>query len=421
MLPNNVDVSGKIISIDCQTAGVSGDMFLGTLLDLGANPKKLIAGLKLLEDPKFGYENVEIKIEQTKRKEFKATKVDVTAKTSNKKNGAELIEIVEILSQKTSLSKEAKEFAMKVITTLVNAEASIHGNGLSDAHLHEVGLVDTPAEIIGSAICLDDLGLFGAKIFSTPVAVGGGTLKFSHGLVSNPAPATLSILQQKHFQFKGGPIEAELTTPTGAAILVNFVDEVNRFYPNMVPLKVGYGAGNKDFEEIPNILRMTIGNNPKDTKLRDEIAVLETNIDDVTGEIVGYTTDKLLEEGAKDVSIIPILTKKNRPGQIIKVIADPKDVSNLSKILAKETGTLGVRVYFCMRHLVNREIIAVNVSMGGNSQTVKVKVAKNSDGTILSIKPEFEDLKKIAKITNSSLRELSEITISKAREILLKK
>jgi pyridinium-3,5-bisthiocarboxylic acid mononucleotide nickel chelatase len=421
MPPHSDEVSGKIVSIDCQTAGVSGDMFLGTLLDLGANPKRLIAALKLLENPELGYKNVEIKIEQTKRKEFRATKVDVTAQTQNKKNGSELIEIVEKLSLKTSLSEKAIEFASNVIKTLVNAEASIHGNDLSNAHLHEVGLVDTPAEIVGTALCLDDLGLFEAKIYSTPVAVGGGSLKFSHGTVSNPAPATLSILQQNHFQFKGGPIETELTTPTGAAILVNLVDEVNRFYPNMIPLKVGYGAGNKDFEEMPNVLRVTIGKIPEETKLRDEIAVLETNIDDVTGEIVGYTIDKLLDEGAKDVSVIPILTKKNRPGQIIKVIAAPKDVAHLSKVLTKETGTLGVRVYFCTRHLVNREMITVNVSINGNSQTVKVKVAKNSDGTILSIKPEFEDIKKIAKNTNLSLRELSEMAIFLAKETLLKK
>ena len=421
MLPISDVTSGKIVSIDCQTAGVSGDMFLGSLLDLGASPKKLIAALKLLEDPKLGYKNVEIKIEPTKRKEFKATKVDVTAQSLNKKNAAELIEIVEILSQKTFLSVKAKEFAVKVIKTLVNAEASIHGNDLSNAHLHEVGLVDTPAEIVGTALCLDDLGLFDAKIYSTPVAVGGGTLKFSHGLVSNPAPATLSILQQNHFQFKGGPIETELTTPTGAAILVNLVGEANSFYPNMIPLKVGYGAGNKDFEEMPNVLRITIGKSPKETKLRDEIAVLETNLDDVTGEIIGYTIDKLLDEGAKDVSVIPILTKKNRPGQIIKVIADPKDVAHLSNILTKETGTLGVRVYFCTRHLANREMLTVNVSIDGNSQTVKVKVSKNSDGTTLSIKPEFEDLKKLAKITNLSLRDLSEMAIFKAKESLLKK
>ncbi len=415
------ETSGKIVTIDCQTAGVSGDMFLGALLDLGANPKRLIEALRLLEDPQFGYKNIEIKIAQTKRKEFTATKVDVTAKRSNKKNAKELIEIVKALSQKTLLSQKAQEFATNVIKTLVNAEASIHGNDLPNAHLHEVGLVDTPAEIVGTALCLDDLGIFDAKVYSTPVAVGGGTLNFSHGIVSNPAPATLSILEQNHFQFKGGPIETELTTPTGAAILVNLVTEVSSFYPNLVPLKVGYGAGNKDFEEMPNVLRIIIGKSPKDTKLRDEIAVLETNLDDVTGEIIGYTIDKLLDEGAKDVSVISILTKKNRPGQIIKVIADPKDVTHLSSVLTKETGTLGVRVHLCTRHLVNREMITVNVSIDGKNQTVKVKVAKNPDGEILSVKPEFEELRKIAKITNRSLREVSEIATSKAKEILLKK
>jgi pyridinium-3,5-bisthiocarboxylic acid mononucleotide nickel chelatase len=421
MLQKCDEPSGKIVLIDGLTAGVSGDMFLGALLDLGANPKKLIEALKLLEDPKLGYKNVKIKIAQTKRKGFKSTKINVTAQSSNKKNGAELIELVEVLSQKTKLSAKGKVFAQKVIKTLVEAEASIHGNNLANAHLHEVGLVDTLAEIVGTALCLDDLGLFDAKIFSTPVAVGGGTLKFSHGIVSNPAPATLSILQRNHFQFIGGPLETELTTPTGAAILVNLADEVSSFYPNMIPLKVGYGAGDKDFEEMPNVLRITIGKSPQRMKLRDEIAVLETNLDDVTGEIVGYTIDKLLDEGAKDVSVIPILTKKNRPGQIIKVIADPKDINHLSTVLTKETGTLGVRVYLCTRHLISREMITVNVSIDGNNQTVKVKVAKNPDGEILSIKPEFEEIKAIAKITNKPLREVSEMAVSQAKEILLKK
>ncbi len=248
--------------------------------------------------------------------------------------------------------------------------------------------------------------------------MGGGTFKFSHGIVSSPAPATLAILQSKKFPFQGGPIEAELATPTGVSILVNLVDEVTRFYPSMTPLKIGYGAGTKEFAQMPAVLRLTMGESLESGLVKDEIAVLETNIDDATGEVLGYTLEKLLSEGAKDVSIIPMFTKKNRPGQIIKVIADQKDVEHLSKVLIDETGTLGVRVYFCERHIINRELHMVDLLVMGNKETVRVKVAKNQNGDIIHIKPEYEDLKRLAEKTKKPLRELSEIAVSQAREVL---
>ena len=314
------------------------------------------------------------------------------------------------------LSAKAKEFASKVIHTLVSVEADLHKTTFDDAHLHEVALVDTAAEILGVAVALDDLGLFESKIYSMPLAVGGGTFSFSHGITSSPAPATLAILQSKNFPFHGGPIEVELATPTGVSILVNLVDEVTRFYPSMVPLKVGYGAGTKEFTEMPAVLRFTLGNPLDGGLVRDEIAVLETNIDDATGEILGYAIDKLLSEGAKDVSIIPMFTKKNRPGQIIKVIADQKDAQRLSKVLIDETGTLGVRVYYCERHIINREIYTVDLQVMGNKETVRLKVAKDAKGEIIRIKPEYEDLKRLAEKTKKPLRELSELAVAKMQE-----
>ncbi len=333
------------------------------------------------------------------RGEFKATQIDVTSEGASKKHGSELVDIVEKAADTLELSEKAKQFASKVIRTLVGAEADLHKTSFDEAHLHEVALVDTAAEILGVAVALDDLGLFEAKIYSTPVAVGGGTFKFSHGTVSSPAPATLAILQSKNFPFQGGPIEAELATPTGVSILVNLVDEVCRFYPRMAPLKVGYGAGTKEFVEMPAVLRVTMGKSLDSGLGKDEIAVLETNIDDVTGEVLGYTLDRLLNEGAKDVSIIPMFTKKNRPGHIVKVIAEQKDVQHLSQVLIEETGTLGVRVYFCERHIIDRELYNVDLSILGNKESVRVKVAKNLNGEIIQIKPEYDDLKKLAEKT----------------------
>ncbi|XHH10296.1 MAG: nickel pincer cofactor biosynthesis protein LarC [Candidatus Bathyarchaeia archaeon] len=413
--------------IDCQIAGVAGDMILGALLDLGADKEKVTAAIKSLETAEHGYSNIKIDIKQVVNKGFRATKASVTAdkETSHHHHhhihidGTDLIELIEKTAERLNLSLKARQFASNAIHSLVNAEAQMHGGNLHDVHLHEVGLVDTAAEIIGSAVAMDDLGLFDAKIYATPVSVGGGTFKFSHGTVSSPSPATLSIFQSKNFPIKGGPVESELATPTGAAILVNLVSEASSFYPEIAPLKVGYGAGDKEFAEMPNVLRITMGK-PLDSSLLDErIAVLETNVDDVSGEIVGYTVDRLFLEGAKDVSIIPMYTKKSRPGQIIKVIADQKDVQRLSKLLIDETGTLGVRVSYCERHVMARDVSSIELTVGGQRERVKIKVSKNSQGNIVRLKPEFDDLKRLAEKTGLSLRELSELASAKARETLM--
>jgi len=411
----------KILIIDCQIAGISGDMLLGALIDLGADVNKIVAAIKSLENQTYGYKNIKIKIQQVLQKEFKATKIDVTAESTSRKNGNDLIEIIKKSAKSLKLSEKAQQFASNVICTLVESEAKLHKKALPEAHLHEVGLVDTPAEIIGVAVAMEDLGLFDSKIYATPVSVGGGLFKFSHGIVSSPAPATLEILRSKNFPIKGGPVESELATPTGASILVNLADEVSKFYPEMTPLKVGYGAGNKNFEEIPNVLRITLGKPLENWLLKDEIAILETNLDDVTGEIIGNSVDRLLREGAKDVSIIPMFTKKNRPGQILKIVADRKDVKHLSQVVIEETGTLGVRVYPCERHITGRELFSVDLLIDDVKAVVKVKVAKDRSGKIIRIKPEYDDVKKLADKTGRPLREITELATMRARELLLKK
>jgi uncharacterized protein (TIGR00299 family) protein len=410
-----------IAMFDCQIAGVAGDMILGALLDLGADQAKVTAAIKSLENTAYGYSNVQVDIKHVMRKGFRATKASVTADGKNRKDGKQLIQIVEETAQRLGLSAKAQQFASNVIHTLVDAEAHLHGGHLHDAHLHEVGLVDTAAEIIGSAVAMEDLGFFDAKIYASPVSVGGGLFQFSHGVVSSPSPAALAIFQSKNYPIKGGPVESELATPTGASIIVNLNAEVSRFYPEMAPVKVGYGAGDKEFPEMANVLRITMGKPLNYALMDDPIAVLATNLDDVPGEIVGHTMDRLLSGGAKDVSILPMFTKKNRPGQIIKVIADQKDAQRLSRLLIEETGTLGVRVYYCERHVVARDVSQVDLTIGGQHETVKIKISKDSQGKIIRVKPEFEDLKRIAEKTGLTLRELSEIATAKAREVLLQK
>ncbi|RJS77370.1 LarC family nickel insertion protein [Candidatus Bathyarchaeota archaeon] len=182
----------------------------------------------------------------------------------------------------------------------------------------------------------------------------------------------------------GGPVESELATPTGVSILVNLVDEAVSFYPPIKPRAVGYGAGAKDFAGVPNVLRIVVGEPLDYGLLRDEVAVIETNIDDVTGEVVGHVIEKILREGARDVSILPAFMKKGRPGHIVKVIADLDDAERLSRILMEETGSLGVRVYPCGRRILLRRSIPVEVEVGGVKATVSVKVAKDSRGRRLN-------------------------------------
>jgi len=411
----------KMLVIDCQIAGISGDMFLGALIHVGADVNKVVSAIKSLENQVYGYKNVKINVQQVLQKEFKATKIDVTAESTSRKNGSKLVEIIEKNAKNLKLSAKAQQFASNVIRTLVNAEAKLHGKALSNAHLHEVGLVDTPAEIIGAAVAMEDLGLFNAGIYATPVSVGGGLFKFSHGTLSSPAPATLEIFRSKNFPIKGGPVESELTTPTGAAILVNLANEVSCFYPEMTPLKIGYGAGNKNFKEMPNVLRLTVGEPLNNWLLKDEIAILETNLDDVTGEIIGNSLDKLLREGAKDVSIIPMFTKKNTPGQILKIVADRKDVKRLSRVVMEETGTLGVRVYPCERHIISREVISVDVLIDDVKERIKVKVAKDRNGKIIRIKPEYDEAKRLSDKTGKPLREINDIVTMRAREFFSKR
>jgi hypothetical protein len=409
----------RIAVIDCQIAGVSGDMLLGALLDLGADGAKVMEAIRSLESYMKGCGKLEVNIVDVTRRGFHAKKIDVKFEGPAAIKGAQLIETVRNCVENLTLSKRAKQFAFNAVNTLVSAEARVHGESVKEIFLHETGLVDTPAEIIGTVVALEDLNFFNMKVYSLPVAVGGGLFRFSHGTVSSPAPATIEILRSKEFPIMGGPVSSELATPTGVSLLVNIVQEVVRFYPPMTPTAIGYGAGTKDFAEMPNVLRITVGQLLDYQFLRDEIIVLETNLDDVTGEVIGHAVDKLLQEGARDVCVIPMFTKKNRPGHIIKAIADRTTMEHLIKVLIDETGTLGVRVYPCERRILNREIVPVKVEIEDAKESINVKVARNLKGEVLQVKPEYEEVKRIAKKTCKPIRQIMDEVKMKARKALL--
>jgi len=414
------DDSKRILVIDAQTAGISGDMIVGALLDLGANATKVIEAMSIPKHCLSGCKDIEIAVEDTVRRGTRAKRIDVKVEEEvPQRTAAELLEAASKCLQELQISEKAKRFALDSINTLVSAEAIAHGQSIQEVNLHETASADTLADVIGAAAALDDLGLFtDTTIYSTPVAVGGGLLQFSHGIVSSPAPATLEILRSRGFLTVGGPVEAELATPTGVSLLTNLALESVRFYPPMKPTKVGYGAGTKEFMEMPNILRITLGE-PCDFGLSsEEVYVIETNLDDASGELIGYAMDKLLQEGARDVSAMPTLAKKGRPGHLIKIIVDSSSLERVCRILIEETGTLGVRIYACQRRILDRESLPVEVTVEDVREVVNVKVAKSTQGQIIQIKPEYDDIKRLADRMGKPLREIEELVKGKAAEIL---
>jgi len=408
----------RVLVIDCQLAGVAGDMMVGALLDLGVDIPKFIKTMEAVGEYLEGCTGLGIEVEEVLRRGFSAKKLHVRAEEHGHHHvhGSEIRDAIEKSIKDMGLSTRARDLALKTIDTLIEAEAKIHGESPSVVHLHETGSIDTVVDIVGSVLALEELSLLkDTKIYSTPVAVGGGLFKFSHGTVPSPAPATLEILRSKEFPMVGGPINFELTTPTGAALLVNIVDEATPFYPTFKPMRTGYGSGTKDFELIPNVIRLTMGEPISYGLLSDHIYVLETNLDDVTGEVIGYTIDRVMKEGAKDISVIPMTTKKNRPGYILKVITDRENVERLSMLLMEETGTLGVRMYPCSRHILARESVSMEFKMEEQDEVIHLKVSKNREGKVIQVKPEFDDAKRLAVKTGKPLREILDTLSEKAR------
>lgn len=409
----------RIIVIDCQIAGVSGDMMVGSLLDLGANVTRVLGAMRSVQRYVDGCSKLEVVVEDVVVGGFHAKKVIVKAEESENMTASELEESARKCLVNLDVSSKAKQFVLDSISTLVEAEAVVHGEDVGEVHLHESGSVDTLVDVIGAAVALEDLGLFvNSKIYALPVSVGGGLFKFSHGVVSSPAPATVEILRSKGFPMVGGPVDSELATPTGVSILVNLVDEVTKFYSSMKPMAVGYGAGFKSFVEMPNVLRVVLGEPFDYGLLMDEVYMLETSVDDVTGEVVGYTMDKLMQDGAKDVNIVPIQMKKGRPGHLFKVMVSGSDVEQLSRVLMDETGTLGVRVFPCKRHIFGREVFHVNLEIDGIKDSVSVKVAVDGKGKIVQLKPEYDDVKKLADKTNKPLKEIMGLAKMKAEDVV---
>jgi uncharacterized protein (TIGR00299 family) protein len=378
----------RALHFDC-FSGISGDMTLGALIDLGVDTDAIRSALDSLKLP------IRLEINKIRKGGFAATEVRVEAPEEH--THRHLPDIENILGR-GHLSERQRDLALRIFRRLAEAEATAHGMPLEKVHFHEVGALDSIADIAGAAVALDLLGA--ERVTSRPVPTGSGMVKCAHGLMPIPAPGTAALL--KGVPLAASPIKAELTTPTGAAILTTVVqDWVDT--PVMTIERIGHGAGRREFIEQPNLLRLFLGDaaaSPNQEE-RDTVWMLETNLDDVPAEVVGYCFEALFAAGALDVFSTPVQMKKNRPGVVLSVLAPEPAIPALEAILFRETATLGVRRYPVQRSKLRREAVTVQTPWG----PVQGKRGWR-DGGLEVFSPEYEDCARVAREHGVPLREV---------------
>ena len=385
------------IIIDPQSSGIAGNMIIGALVDLGANKDEL---KEIMEKSAEAFGKVKVSFNKISKHGIDSTFCHVEMiEHQPPVNYPEFIEKIESLD----IDEKVKETSINVFERIAKAESKVHGKTLQTVHFHEVGASDAVADVIGSIYAYYSLNLNQQKIIGLPIAVGGGRVKTAHGTIPVPAPAVLEIL--KDANIVGGPVDSELATPTGSAIYAEICDEISEFIPPVKPKKIAYGAGKKDFDH-PNILRII---ETSDISEKDTIDVIETNLDNLTGEEIGYLFDNLLDNGASDVSITPIIMKKNRQGSLLKVISKRKNRNQLVNVIFKETGSLGIRIAPNLhRGIAKREFVKKEFEINGEIFEVTFKNGY-VNGEIISSRAEYEDLKKIAQKTGLPLIKVKEM------------
>jgi uncharacterized protein (TIGR00299 family) protein len=418
----------RIAYLEC-FSGMSGDMFLGALVDAGVPPLLLEKTVESLEV------GARLEISRVVRSGISATKVDVwidgekdlpreeywekhshspehpehehsheqhghshshagqssragAPAPRERSHGRGLTEIREIISA-ASISATAKKTAIAIFEALGRAEAKIHNTSIESVHFHEVGAVDAMVDIVCAVVGAEALGV--DEIICSPLNVGGGTVKCSHGTFPVPAPATVELLADAPVYSSG--LQAELVTPTGAAIVKTLASRFGAF-PEMSIEKAGYGAGSRDFPGHPNVVRLTVGEAVSTLAAKtasEALTVLEANLDDLNPQVFGYVMDRLLEEGALDAFGMPVQMKKNRPGMLLTVLCKPEDASKLTQLIFTETTTLGVRRRDERRQTLARRWESVGTPWG----EVRIKIA-SMNGTVTNYAPEYEDCRRIA-------------------------
>jgi len=380
---------------DCYS-GISGDMILGALIDLGLKENYIKKELKKIKISRY-----ELKIDKIKKNNITGTNLTVKIKEKQKKRG---FKEIQKLIDESNLEKDVKKISKQIFLKLATAESKIHNISIEKIHFHEVGAIDSIIDIIGAVIGFKKMQL--SNIYCSHLPLGRGFIECSHGKIPVPAPATLEIL--KNIPVYSTDIQHELVTPTGAAIITTFAKHFGPM-PLMKINKIGYGAGKTNMEH-PNFLRIILGEVPNNYNY-DTTTIIETNIDDMNPEIYGYLVEKLYENGALDVFFTHIQMKKNRPGVKLSVISSVENVNNLADIIFSETSTFGIRFYETKRIKLMFEKQKIKIKYG--EINVKIGRLKNR---IITISPEFEDCRNIADRYNLPLKNVYELAKRKIKK-----
>lgn len=379
----------KTLYFDC-FAGASGDMILGAMVDAGVDSRVLREQLSLL-----GVEGFSVEFEIVNRSGLSATYARV--KTAHEHTHRNLADILKIIFA-SGLSEGVKHRAAKIFSRLAEAEARVHNEPVDHVHFHEVGALDAIVDVVGASICFELLAI--DRFFCSPLHVGSGTVEMSHGRFPVPPPAVTELL--KGVPFYSTEIAGELLTPTGAAIITTVADEYGAI-PQMTVEQVGYGAGTREYDKFPNVLRVLLGEADSQTATDERLWMIETNIDDLSPQIIGHVMDRVFELGALDCYFTPVQMKKNRPGVLLSILCSKREKEAVMHLLFTETTTLGVRSYEIERRALERNIVSVETQYG----PIDVKVA-HLNGRIVNEMPEFDQCRLAAKNADVPLKVVEE-------------
>lgn len=372
----------KIAYLDC-FSGISGDMLLGALVDAGAGGEELNRQIARL-----GLPGVAVRFEKCLRAGIGATQAHVEAPPEHQHRH---LSHIEKIIREGRLAPRVEERAVAIFRRLGEVEAGVHQVPVERVHFHEVGAVDSIVDVVGACLGLEELGI--DEVQCSALNVGSGTVETEHGTLPAPAPATAALVKGRPVYSRGPAVE--LTTPTGAAIATTLAARFGPL-PAMRVEAVGYGAGSRDFPGQANVVRVLVGE-PSGAAESTAVAVIEANIDDLSPQVLAYAMERLLEGGALDVTLSPVLMKKGRPGSLLRVLARPEDQETLAGVVFRETTTLGLRIYQAERRVQARSTVEVETAYG----KVRVKVSETG-----SFAPEYEDCRRLAEESGTPLKQV---------------
>jgi len=392
----------KTLLIDPRISGMAGDMMIAALVDLTGSEAlidELCRAIRQLPACRC----FDVGLQQVQSGGIGARQLDIHMDEERLDRPEDIVNAINSVAREVGMSEQGRKLAVSIADDLIEAETRVHQS--DHVHLHEVGSLDTVFDVAGTVLLLEKQGFLDGRIYGLPPKLGNGVISMAHGNIPSPAPATLDILCRHQLAFSESRENLELTTPTGAAILANVVHGILDGYPAMTPVRTGYGAGLKQLPHGPNVLRLVEGHTQ--TLDHDRVVMLQTNIDDASGEVLGYALNRVLEEGAVDAWIENAIGKKNRPVHIFSVLCRWNDYPRFSEVIMEQTGTLGLRVMETARVKAQREEIVRDIQIAGRSHPVRIKVSKAGE-RLIHVKPEFEDVRAIAEDHGLPFRQVAD-------------